>query len=227
MKTRLSKGPETDHSISRHVKALETSSYLTDLFRQMYRPMAGKVTPKKVVKVLKDAGVVGLLMGTHGVGAWRSEPRATQDVDILVKKRDHSKAVRAIHEAFPRLAVKDAAVVTRFLDPESGVSLIDLMRPADELFKVAFRFSIPVGDSHRVPSLEMAIASKFAAMVSRFRSQEKKLIDGGDFYNIVRTNLEDIDLNKLKILAEKVYQGGYKEMLNHLEDIKAGRRIEF
>jgi hypothetical protein len=150
----------------RHTEALNTSSFLTTVYRQMYQPMAARIAPTRVVKVLREAGVVGLLLGTHGVGGYRSEPRATQDVDVLIKKKDHAKAIRAIQEAFPKLEVNDTPVVTRFVDPHSGKPVIDLMKPTDALFKVAFRFSLPVGETHRIPDLELALVTKFAAMVS-------------------------------------------------------------
>src|SRR5207249_4499272 len=114
----------------------------------------------------KEAGVIGLLLGTHGVGGYRSEARATQDVDLLIKRKDHGKAIQAIQKAFPKLEIHDTPVVTRFIDPKNGKSVIDLMKPTDELFKIAFKNSLPVGDSHYVPGLELAIVSKFAAMVS-------------------------------------------------------------
>ncbi len=71
MKTRT----QTPAWRNRHKEALATSSFLTSVFRQMYRRKAANAPAKKVVKVLKEAGVVGLLLGTHGVGGYRSQPR--------------------------------------------------------------------------------------------------------------------------------------------------------
>jgi len=211
----------------RHDEALKTSSFLTVVFRQMYRPMAAKIAPKKVVKVLKEAGVVGLLLGTHGIGGWRSQARATQDVDLLIKKRDHAKAVRAIREAFPKLEVDDTRIVTRFLDASSGTSIIDLMKPSNTLFKVAFQYSIAVGDTHRVPELELALVTKYAAMVSPNRPQSKKLVDAGDFFDMVESNLADIDLEKVQELARMVFPRGSAEVTRFIRDIEAGRKLEF
>src|SRR5690349_3321387 len=107
----------------RHQEALHTSSYLTTVYYEMYRPMAADAPAKKVVRVLKKAGITPLLLGTHGVGGYRSEPRATQDVDLLIRKKDHAKAIRAIKAAYPKLEMQDESVVTRFLDPKTGKSL--------------------------------------------------------------------------------------------------------
>ena len=73
----------------------------------------------------------------------------------------------------------------------------------------------------------MALISKFAAMVSPHRQPRKKLYDGGDFMEIVEIHVKEIDYKKLKRLADKVYQGGGAEIMNLIEDIKAGRRIQF
>ncbi len=212
---------------SQHRDALRRSSALVRTFYRMYRPGKFAMTPEEIIPVLNDAGVKFVLMGTHGVGGWRSEPRATDDVDFLIQKRDHERAVQAVRKKFPELKEQDTPVVTRFLDPSNDQPLIDLMKPEFGVLKAVFRNSVMVAKSHRIPNLEMALASKFAAMVSPNRKQSKKLIDGGDFVNIVETNLEAIDRKKLEKLAELVYKGGGKEILDHIIDIEAGRRIHF
>jgi hypothetical protein len=193
----------------------------------MYEPRATQVVAKKVVKVLREAGVVGLLLGTHGVAGYRSQARATQDVDVLIKKKDHAKAMRAIRGAYPKLQVQDTPVVTRFLDPRTEKPVIDLMKPTEPLFKVAFRYSLAVGETHRIPDLELALVTKFAAMVPPNRIQSKKLIDGGDFVDMVTENLGDIDEEKLQTLACLVYLRGGAEIIQLVRDIEAGRRIQF
>jgi hypothetical protein len=209
----------------RHLEALHTSSQLTLLFRRMYQREAAMVTPEEVIAALHRAGVRPVLMGTHGIGGWRSEPRATQDVDVLVPKKDIRKAVRALGQAYPDLEVQDTPVVTRFIDPATGKPVIDVMKPTQSVYQVIFRHTIRVGDTHRIPDLEMALASKFAAMVSPNRVQAKKLIDAGDFVDVVTHNRSDLDLAKLKRLGDKVYPDGGAEILRLVEDIDAGRPI--
>src|SRR5437764_1103119 len=100
-------------TVRSHLEALETSTWLTEYFRQEHEPMAVRVTPRRVIEVLNEAGVRPVLMGTHGLVGWRSESRATQDVDVLVRKKDIRKAVRALQAAYPKLIVTDFPVVTR------------------------------------------------------------------------------------------------------------------
>jgi hypothetical protein len=58
--------------------------------------------------------------------------------------------------------------VTRFLDPDNGEPVIDVMRPVD-LYQHSFDEAVRTELGHDVPSLEVAIASKFRALVSRNR----------------------------------------------------------
>src|SRR5579883_1889269 len=117
----------TADPVQQHLNALHTSSQLTLTFRRMYQREAAMVTPEGVIAVLHQAGVNCVLMGTHGLGGLRSEARATQDVDVLVTKRDVRKAVRALHAAYPNLEISDTPVVTRLIDPASGKPAIDVM----------------------------------------------------------------------------------------------------
>jgi predicted nucleotidyltransferase len=219
-------------TVIRHGEALRKSTEITRTLRRMYRPEVSMIAPADVIAVLHEAGVRFVLMGNYGITGWRGEARATEDVDILVRTRDHRKAVRAIQDAFPQLQVVDLQVVdypvvTRFLDPVTKAPLIGLMKPNQPLFKVAFRQTILDAEGYLIPNLEFALACKFAAMVSPNRADEKKFLDAADFTSIVRKNLAAIRQDRLRRLGEKVYPGGGAEIIGLVEDIKAGRRIVF
>src|SRR5215211_7610713 len=98
-----------------HRKAMQISGTLTRSFYDMRGTRRIMAEPKKVIRVLNDAGVRFVVMGTHAMTGYRSEPRATQDVDVLVRKRDHKKAVAALKASYPGLLVDDSPVVTRFI----------------------------------------------------------------------------------------------------------------
>jgi len=210
----------------KHWEALRTSSALTQSYRRMYRPEATMIPAEDVIRVLNEAGVKFVVMGTHGVGGWRSEPRATQDVDCLIRKQHHRKAVKAVKATYPDLVVEDLPVVTRFKDPATGNAVIDLMKPAEPIHQQVFKYSLLVAKSHRVPDLEMALASKFAAIVSPNRQAEKRLVDGGDFVDIVKHNLDAIDSPKLLRLAELLYEGAAADILKCIDDIRAGEVLD-
>jgi hypothetical protein len=215
----------SESAVRSHLQALEISTWLTEYFRQEHEPMATEVAPRRVIEVLNEAGVRPVLMGTHGLVGWRSESRATQDVDILVRKKDIRKAVRALQAAYPQLTITDFPVVTRFTDPETQKVVLDVMKPTQPIFRIVFRHTIPVGDTHEIPNLEMALVSKFAAMVSPNRRWAKKHVDAGDFIDVVEFNRDNLDLKKLKRLADKVYPDGSAEIMQLVDDILAGRPI--
>jgi hypothetical protein len=214
-------------STNRHRVALSKSSQLTAIFRRMYKPQAAMVTPEAVIKALNQAKVKFILMGTHGIGGWRSEPRATQDVDVLIQKSHHRKAVAAIKKTFPDLTMQDLPAVTRFLDPADQKPVIDLMKPEDEFYKAALKSGVRVGKSHFVPNLEVAIASKYAAMISPNRSADKKALDEGDFISMVMENYEDINLHALFSFGEMVKENGGPEIQKLVEQAKCGDRLRF
>lgn len=217
----------TANLVRQHLEALHLSSELTLYFRRKYQHGAAMIIPEDVIAILHGVGISCVLMGTYGLNVYRSQPRATQDVDVLVTKRDLRKAVRALREAYPNLKVRDTRVVTRFIDPATDQQVIDVMKPTQPLYHLVFRYTIPVEGTHRIPDLEMALASKFAAMISPNRDPDKKLLDGGDFVNVIRHHRDDIDLVKLRRLGDKVYSGGGDEIIRLVEDIDAGRQIRF
>jgi hypothetical protein len=168
-----------------------------------------------------------MVVGAHGIVGYRSEPRATQDVDILVRKRDHRKAIAAIRKAYPKLRMVDSPVVTRFIDDRAGKVVIDLMRPAFRIYQLAFRHRVWVKDEYCIPSLEMALVAKFAAMTAPNRPERKRLVDAGDFRDIVEFNLDSIDRYRLRRLGNRARTSGGMRILSLIDDIKAGRRMGF
>jgi hypothetical protein len=212
--------------LERHLDALRISGMLTEEFRRMYRPEAAMVRPQKVIRVLKEAGVTFIVMGTHGVGSYRSEARATQDVDVLIAKKDHAKAVQAIRTAYPKLQAVDYRPMTRFIDPATRKGVIDLMKPVEPVYRMVFKNYVAIGNKYLIPTLELALISKFAAMTSSNRPVAKKYVDIGDFIDIVQHNQDVIDLAKLRRLGNKVYPDGGDEIIGLIEDIKAGRPLK-
>jgi len=185
------------------------------------------ITPFEVVRVLDEAGVVYVLVGAHAANGYTGQPRATVDVDVLV--RFPKKATAALLKAFPELTSRDTAVVTRLVRPD-GECAIDVMKANtsplwQRLLKVARPVRIGAG-TLRIPPVEGILAAKMAAMVSPHRHIAKKMIDGGDFIQIVQIS-DHIDLGLAQELGELVYPGGGKEILKLIADARAGKRLEF
>jgi hypothetical protein len=209
-----------------HLDALHTGSGLTTDFRETQQPMAADVKPRQVIEVLRQAGIKPVLMGAYGFNVYRDQARATEYVDVLVRKKDIRKAIRVLHEAFAHLTLNDTPVVTRFIDPATGKAVLDVMKPTQKVFRMFFRHTVPIGDTHSIPTLEMALISKFAAITSPYRERLRKMQDATDFAVMTDHNKDKIDLRKLQRLAEYVYPGGTKEIKQLVEDILAGRPIQ-
>jgi hypothetical protein len=207
-----------------HRYSLGLVQWLTRTQYKMHRPDAMRVEPDELIKLLNKADVKFVLMGQHGISGWLNEPRATRDVDVVVQKRHFAKALRAIQSAWPELVIREYPVVTRFLDPANNEPVIDVMRPND-VYSEAFKNCIRVGKTHNVPNLELALAAKFAAMVSRMREIRKKHYDAGDFSQMVLRNHEKIDFDRLRQLGNAVYPGGGAELVRFVDDVIAGKPL--
>jgi hypothetical protein len=184
------------------------------------------VTPFEVIAALNREKISFVLVGAHGVGAWLEQPRATQDVDVVVAERQIKKATRVLLGEFAHLEARDEEVVVRLQDRESQKVLIDLLKPR-ALYRETFKHTYATsgeGQKCRIPSLEMALAMKFAAMISPSRSVGKRLRDAGDFALIIDHN-PDIDLSALARLGELVYRGGGAGVCELVRQVRAGEEL--
>lgn len=204
-----------------HVRSLQTSTLLSGYY------MERAILPVEVIAVLNREKIKFMLVGAHGIGGWIRRPRATEDVDIVVAGRHVKKAVRVLVAAFPQLEVDDQEVVTRLRDKETHDVRIDVMKPNQPLFREALKHTHTVrsaGQEYEIPSLEMALAMKFAPMISLTRSDERKYMDASDFMTMIKAN-QDIDLLKLAQLGELVYAGGGQEIVEKVRQVRAGEKL--
>lgn len=204
-----------------HARAVRTSTRLTRQFRQTHRQQALDISPQDVVDVLVAAGVKEwVLMGLHGYMGYLPDPRATQEVDVMVPYRQRKRAMKAIRQAWPDLLVHELSQVVRFLDPQDRYSdgqhkpVIDLMLPWGKFQETILKEHVVIDPEtqHRIPSLEAALVAKYAAIISSFRSRDKKEQDAVDFRRMVRANHERIAQDDLRRLADEVWEGGGAEI---------------
>ena len=186
------------------------------------------ISPLEVIAALNEAGVRFLLVGAYGLVGWTKSSRATEDVDVIVPAKQHKKAVRTLLVAFPHLDLDDNPAVARLRDRETKEAIIDVIKPYQQLFQTALKntHSVQSGEqSYNIPSLEMALTMKFAAMISPSRSDEKKHIDAHDFIRMIKVNTE-ISLEKVSELGEFVYPGGGKELLEKIAQVRQGQTLQ-
>lgn len=204
-----------------HSRSLATSTALMEYY------VKKAIVPATVISLLNEAGINFMLVGAHGLGGWTKKPRATEDVDVLVATRHLKKAVRILLEAFPHLEADDFEVVTRLRDRETREVAIDVMKPNQPLYRVALKHTQAVsaeGQTYKIPTLEMALAMKFASMISLNRQDPDKYQDAADFGRMVYANPE-INLERLAELGDLVYPEGGKELLEKVRQIRAGEKM--
>ena len=200
-----------------HAYAIRKSTLLTSYTKLHQRKAAMDISPQEVIDVLNAAGIKDwVLMGLHGYVGYMPEPRATQDVDIMVPYSARARAKKAIATRWPQLVLRELSQVTRFLDPldvdndAQPKPIIDLMHPWSPFQELILREYVTVDEEtqHRIPRLEAALVSKYAALVSPHRDQDKREYDAGDFRRLVRTNRDRIQRDDLRRLAGLVWEGG-------------------
>lgn len=102
--------------------------------------------------------------------------------------------------------------------------VIDLMLPWATFHQVILKEYVVVDQAtqHRRPTLEAALVSKYAAMISIWRDQRKKKYDAADFCSLVEANYEKINREDLRRLADLIYEGGGDEIERLVESAQKG-----
>lgn len=204
-----------------HAYAIRTSTRLTSYTKRHQRKAAMDITPQEVIDALNAAGIKDwVLIGLHGYVGHMPEPRATQDVDIMLPYSRRVQAKQAITARWPELVVRELSQVTRFMDPldldpqGQPKPAIDLMHPWSPLQELILKEFVVVDEEtkHRLPTLEAALASKYAAMVSPHRDRDKKEQDAVDFRRLVRANRDRIRHDDLRRLAALIWENGADEI---------------
>jgi hypothetical protein len=204
-----------------HAYAIRTSTRLTSDFRAQHRKGAMDIKPQDVIDALNSAGVTNwVLMGLHGYVGYMPDPRATQDVDIMVPYSGRARATKAIAARWPNLVVRELSQVTRFMDPADRDSeghpkpVVDIMHPWSPFQELILKEYVVVDEQtqHRLPTLEAALVSKYGAMLSPFRDRDKKEQDAVDFRRLARANQGRIREDDLRRLAGLVWERGADEI---------------
>lgn len=205
-----------------HAREIALTSVLTG------HQVVNAIPVEDVIKRLNAAKIRFVLVGAHGLAGWRDEARATEDVDFVVMARHIKKATKILVEAYPHLVAEVHEVVVRLRNPQTTKVAIDLLKTNQPLYGVVFQHAISTtinGQPCLISTLEMALAMKFASMVSLTRQDHKKFFDAGDFTRMVDVNAA-IDLAKLAELGNLVFPGGGKELVEKVRQVRAGERLQ-
>ncbi len=209
-----------------HANGIHTSTRLTTYYRQTHRKQAMDVTPQQVIDCLVAADIKNwVLMGLHGYVGYLPMPRATQDVDVMVPYSQKAGAAKAIATRWPTLECRELSQVVRFFDPGDldadgkPKPVIDIMLPWSQFQKTILldHVIIDAATGHRIPTVEAAIVSKYAALVSPHRDWDKKEQDAVDLRRIIKANTNELDRERLSELASQVWENGHSDILQFCE----------
>src|SRR5262249_28868513 len=207
-------------------------AFLSMQYRRMWRAMAKThVSLNAILDTLTAKRIAFVLTGMYGISSWTGKPRATHDVDILVRSgRTCVRAVNALRALFPDLEVRDFFGVSAFFVPGETHSVIHVTYPHRTDLAETLETAIWVTEGkrkYRIPTLECALANKYGASLAVNRDPGKRAQDMVDFYSMVKHSTDEgrrpIDLDRLAELGEMVWPGGGgKELLLFVEQAKAG-----
>jgi hypothetical protein len=219
-----------------HHDAVQESAMITRRqWELMGRMSEAEIDLNSIIRALNAKKIPFVLTGAHGIGGWTGRPRATHDIDILVKAgRNHARAVKAMRALYPDLDVHEQYGVTAFFVPGKKESVIDVTYPHRADIEETLADPVDVTDRglrYRVPNLEAALSNKYGAMLSLSRDVAKRVQDTVDFMLMVKHSMDEgqqpINLDKLRELGEKVWPGGGgAEILSLVEDVKAGGIVD-
>jgi hypothetical protein len=187
----------------------------------------GTISPIAIAKILNSHGLPFVLIGSYGIAGWLRKPRATQDVDLIVRTVHRKKAVTALLAAFRHLVSMEDEFFIRLRSRKYRHVAIDLLKTIEPLYKVVFRFATEVSiGRHRIrlPTLELALAMKFSALMSPRREYAAQYLDAHDFIRMARIS-PDIDLATLYRLGELAYAGGGTVIREKVRGIRAGEKF--
>jgi hypothetical protein len=190
------------------------------------------VSPHDLASVLTATGTQYVLIGGHAIGYFTGTPRATVDVDVIVSSPQVSRATKALQKKFPELTVEDLRYNVRFNSARSegrvGKERIDLVSDNVPLFNRILRLhtvAVPVrGQVIRLPTVEAAVALKFAAVVSPNRGDDSQPQDRTDLRAILIKN-RNLNLAVLSELGDLVYPGGGRELTDACAAIWEGKPV--
>jgi hypothetical protein len=186
----------------------------------------------RILEALLRKKIPFVLTGAHGISSWTGRPRATYDIDLLVKSgKNYTRTVGTLRELYPDLEVRRFAGLTTFFVPGEKQSVIEVISIYRADNAEALRIAVWVEERNirfRIPSLEAALANKYGAMLTPNREAGTRGQDGVDFYNMVKHSQDEgrepIDLVTLETLGDMVWPGGGgQEILRLVEEAKAGK----
>lgn len=152
------------------------------------------VYPLEVVVLFEKENVSYVLIGGHMLSFYTGTARATVDVDFLIGGADFARAAKVIDKAYSQFKHRDRIYHVTYdsrMPNQKAPERIELVKDGFPLFReVVQHYCHTLRANKRtvkVPTVEAAIALKFAASISPNRGDENKPVDHADLLRLVRS----------------------------------------
>jgi Nucleotidyl transferase AbiEii toxin, Type IV TA system len=183
--------------------------------------------PPKVLEFLnrlEAEEIEWVLVGAEAINLYLLRPRATVDVDIVVRQKHLRKAKKIVNEAAQE--VRDTEVhFHAVLSPDPNRLELDVIKSqSHRLFEAALDHATVI-EGVRVPKLEALLALKYRSTVSPWRQVADKHQDVADFIHAFKDNQGRIDRALLVELASRAHERGPVEFPAFLEAVEKDRPL--
>jgi hypothetical protein len=183
-------------------------------------PAAG--FPEKVADLfrrLEEARVDWVLAGAEAINLYRKSPRATVDVDIVVRAKHIPKVRRVLKETC--VALEETEVHLKgTLSPAPLELTVDVIKSQSHpLFEEALDRRVQ-DEAAWVPQLEALLALKYLSAVSPWRSRGDKVQDVADFVKAFKDNQAGIDRALLVNLGSRAHARAAEEFPAFLDAVE-------
>ncbi len=189
------------------------------------------VNPLEVAALFEKEHVSYVLIGGHMLSYYTGTARATVDVDFIIGGAHFTRAAKVIDKAYSQFKHNDRVYHVTYDSKRAGLKdaeRIDLIKDGFPLFRAVVQGYCYIIRARKhtvkIPTVEAAIALKFAASISPNRGDENKPIDNADLLRLIRSR-PNFDVDALSKLGDLVYCGGGKELVAIVEDIRSGKAI--
>lgn len=195
------------------------------------RQVEDAVNPLEVAALFEKENMSYVLIGGHMLSYYTGIARATVDVDFIIGWTDFKRAAKMIQKTYSHFKPNDKVYHITYDSCRSTageLERIDLVKDGFPLFRtVVEKYSTEIRKKQyviKIPTIEAAIALKFAASISPNRGDENKPVDNADLLRLIRTTLK-LDEKVLATLGDLVYKGGGNELASIVDDIRKGKTV--
>ncbi|MBD3406145.1 MAG: hypothetical protein GF411_08475 [Candidatus Lokiarchaeota archaeon] len=166
------------------------------------------ISSSDISSLLSSNNIKHVIIGAHALGGITSEPRATQDVDVVVKEGDYDKTVDLITKTYP-----DTYDDGNRIKDKTGNVLVDVLTDRNPIYRMVMRYG--------KITPEMMLVMKFLSSKSPLRRKDKKIQDKADFFNVAgKSNIDLEESLHLLRQSDEEFVLHRDEMVDWIKDAK-------